>query len=133
MKVIVYTAWSLLMFADAPVLCAQPSPRVIQIIAGRDNRFHLPGEKKQVLMLKANEPLLLKITAQRGDQSALDGAVHSLVIRSLRSSGWDIRLKEGEQDVAVRAPSLPGTYFAECTVRCGPGHDDMRLKILVQP
>ncbi len=116
-----------------PFLCGQESPRVIQIVADRDNRFKLPGQSKQILMLKANEPLLLKITAHRGEQSAVDGSVHSLVIRSLRSSGWDLRLKEGAQEIALRAPSVPGTYFAECTVRCGPGHDDMRLKIVVQP
>ncbi len=125
-------AVALSLFASR-ALCWQGSPRVVEIVADHDNRFKLPGQSKQVLVLKANEPLILKITAHRGEESARDGSVHSLVIRSLRSSGWDVRLKEGEQEVPVRAPSVPGTYFAECTVRCGPGHDDMRLKIVVQP
>ncbi|MBV9611383.1 MAG: hypothetical protein JO091_02880 [Acidobacteriaceae bacterium] len=109
------------------------TPRTIEIVADGDNRFKLPGQAKQVLVLKANEPVLLKITARRGQEMARDGAVHSLVVRNLRSEGWDVRLKEGEQEVRLRAPSHPGTYLIECTVRCGTGHDSMKLKMVVEP
>lgn len=113
---------------------SQPPPaRVIQIVADHNNTFRLPGADKQVLVLKANEPLLLRITAVRGDEMARDGAVHSLVIRRLRTEGWDVRLKEGTQDVPIHAPSAPGTYLIECTVRCGSGHDNMNLKVVVRP
>ena|SRR5579875_2638340 len=112
---------------------AEAAPRTIEIVADKDDRFRLPGQDKQVLILKANEPLLLKITARAGEETARDGAVHSLVIRSLRTQGWDIRLKPGEQDVHIRAPSRPGTYQIECTVKCGSGHDNMKLKVVVEP
>jgi heme/copper-type cytochrome/quinol oxidase subunit 2 len=29
------------------------------------------------------------------------------------------------------APSKPGTYKIECTVKCGKGHDDMGMKMIV--
>ena len=112
---------------------ADATPRMVEIVADGDNRFKLPGQTKQVLVLKANEPLLLKITAHHGEEMARDGAVHSLVIRNLRSEGWDVRLKEGEQEVRLRAPSRPGTYLIECTVRCGSGHDSMKLRVVVEP
>ena len=120
--------------AASPQSAAQPStPRTIQIVADHDNRFKLIGEAKQVLIVQPNEPLLLRITAHRGEEMARDGAVHSLVIRRLRAEGWDIRLKEGTQDVPLHAPSTPGTYLIECTVRCGSGHDNMNLKMVVRP
>ena len=108
-------------------------PRLIEIVADHDNRFKLPGEAKQVLVLKANEPLLLKVTAHRGEEMARDGAVHSLVIRRFRSEGWDVRLKEGTQEIHLNAPSTPGTYLLECTVKCGSGHDNMNLRVTVRP
>jgi len=129
-----------LFFAISIVTCSARSsagtdtaPRTVEIIADGDNRFKLPGQSKQVLILKAGEPLLLKITARRGQEMARDGAVHSLVIRSLRTEGWDVRLKEGEQEVRLHAPIHPGTYLIECTVRCGAGHDNMKLKVQVEP
>jgi len=107
--------------------------RKIEIVADRDNRFKLPDQEQQILRLKANEPLLLLVTAHAGEERAQDGAVHSLVIRSQRSQGWDIRLKEGQQAIHLRAPAKPGKYLIECTVRCGGGHDNMNLKVVVEP
>ncbi|MBV9081762.1 MAG: hypothetical protein JOZ62_03735 [Acidobacteriaceae bacterium] len=114
-------------------LQAAESVRKIEIVADKDNRFKLPGQSKQVLVLKANEPVTLEITAHRGQEWARDGAVHSLVIRSLRTQGWDVRLKEGTQTVQLKAPANPGAYLIECTVRCGEGHDNMKLKMVVEP
>jgi hypothetical protein len=107
--------------------------RKIEIVADHDYRFKLPDQKQQILRLKANEPLLLLVTAHAGEEMAQDGAVHSLVIRSQRSQGWDIRLKEGQQALHLRAPAKPGNYLIECTVRCGGGHDNMKLKVVVEP
>ncbi len=118
---------------SAVIMRGEQTPRTIEIVADSENHFRVTGQTRQVLVVKASEPLLLKITAHRGSEMARDGAVHSLVIRSLRAEGWDLRLKEGVQEQAVRAPSKPGTYLIECTVRCGAGHDNMNLKLEVVP
>ena len=111
---------------------ASDAPRVIRLIADKDNRFKLPDQSKQVLVLKAGEEVILRVTAYPGTERARDGSVHSLVIRSLRDQGWDVRLKEGTQDVRLTAPSQPGEYLIECTVKCGPGHENMNLKLVVE-
>jgi len=113
-------------------LRAAESPRIIRLIADRDNRFKLRDQSKQVLMLKAGEEIILRVTAYPGTERARDGSVHSLVIRSLRDQGWDVRLKEGTQDLRLTAPANPGEYLIECTVKCGPGHDNMNLKVIVE-
>jgi heme/copper-type cytochrome/quinol oxidase subunit 2 len=111
---------------------ATEGPRVIRLIADKDNRFKLPDQSKQVLTLKAGEEVILRVTAYAGTERARDGSVHSLVIRSLRDQGWDVRLKEGTQDIRLRAPSKAGEYLIECTVKCGPGHENMNLKVVVE-
>lgn len=109
------------------------SPRVINIIADKDNTFKIPGQKKAIITVKANEVLLLHITSRKGTEWDKDGAVHSFTIKELKDQGWDLRLKEGTQDFTLAAPSEPGEYTIECTVKCGEGHDDMRMKLIVTP
>ncbi len=105
--------------------------RLVEIVAAGDNTFRLPNAKSAVIHARAGEMLHLRVTAQRGSESARDGAVHSLVIRSLRDQGWDIRLNEGTHDYRLKAPP-PGEYLIECTVKCGRGHDDMHMKLIVE-
>jgi hypothetical protein len=107
-------------------------PRTIEIVATSDNTFHIPGQKSPVIRAHPGESLALKVTAQKGGEWAKDGAVHSLVIRSLRDQGWDYRLHEGTQVLQAKAPDAPGEYVIECTVKCGRGHDDMRMKLIVE-
>lgn len=109
------------------------SPHVINIIADKDNTFKIPGQKKAVITVKANEVLLLHITSRKGTEWDKDGAVHSFTIKELKDQGWDLRLKEGTQEFTLVAPSEPGEYTIECTVKCGEGHDDMRMKLIVAP
>jgi heme/copper-type cytochrome/quinol oxidase subunit 2 len=106
--------------------------RVIEVIADKDNTFKVVGQDKPVITLKPGEPVLLRITSYFGGEQARDGSQHSFVVKKLRDQGWDIRLKEGAQDVALRAPQEPGEYLIECTVKCGRGHDDMRMKLVVK-
>lgn len=106
--------------------------RVIEVIAGKDNTFKVPGEKKSILIVKPGEQLLLRITSHFGGEQARDGAEHSFVVKKLRDQGWDIRLKEGTQDYALVAPQEQGEYLIECTVKCGRGHDDMNMKLVVK-
>lgn len=116
-----------------PSLVVGGGPHLINITADKDNTFRLPGQKKAILTVKANEVLLLHITSRKGTEWDKDGAVHSFTIKELKDQGWDLRLKEGTQDFTVVAPSEPGEYTIECTVKCGEGHDDMKMKLIVTP
>jgi hypothetical protein len=116
---------SLARFADAT------EPRVVEVLAANDNTFRVLHEKSPVIRAKPGELLRLRITAQRGSEQARDGATHSLVIRALRDQGWDLRLYDGTKDYDVKAPESPAEYLVECTVKCGRGHDDMRMKLIV--
>ena len=106
--------------------------RVIEVIADKDNTFQVPGEKKPILTVKPGEQIVLRITSHFGGEQARDGAQHSIVAKKLRDQGWDIRLKEGTQDFALTAPREQGEYLIECTVKCGRGHDDMNMKLVVK-
>jgi len=109
------------------------APRVVQIMASSDNIFKVVGQKKAVITAKPGEVLRLQITAQKGTEWEKDGAVHSFTVTALKDQGWDLRLKPGTQEFTVVAPSAPGEYVIECTVKCGQGHDDMKAKLVVAP
>ena len=106
-------------------------PRVIQITADRDNRFKVPGQKQPIITVKAGEVIKLRITAHKGTEWDKDGAIHSFTVTALKDRGWDIRLKEGTKDYTLVAPDEPGEYAIECLVKCGNGHDDMKMKLVV--
>lgn len=106
--------------------------RVIQVIADKDNTFKVPNQRKPVITVKPGEPIVLRITSHFGGEQARDGSEHSFVVKKLRDQGWDIRLKEGTQDYPLIAPQQSGEYQIECTVKCGRGHDDMNMKLVVK-
>lgn len=114
-----------------PLFVAFAGPRVIQVIADRDNRFKVPGQKQPIITVKASEVIQLRITSRKGTEWDKDGAVHSFTITALKDRGWDIRLMEGTKNYTLVAPDEPGEYSIECTVMCGKGHDDMRMKLIV--
>ena len=109
------------------------NPRVLQVVANEYNQFKVPGQKKPVITVKANEVVRLRITSYKSTDWEKDGTVHSFTINALKDQGWDLRLKEGTQEFTLVAPSEPGEYVVECTVRCGKGHDDMKMKLIVTP
>ena len=109
------------------------SPRVIEVIADKDNRFKVPGQKKPVITVKAGEVIRLRITSRKGTDWHKDGWVHSFTITALKDQGWDLQLKEGTHEFTLVAPEEPGEYEVECTINCGRGHDDMRMKLVVTP
>jgi hypothetical protein len=109
---------------------ADGAARTVELIADKDNKFKLANGQSGPLTLKSGEMIKFKITSLFGGEKARDGAVHSFVVRKLRESGWSVRLKEGVQEFTLTAPK-PGNYLIECTVECGPGHDDMNLKMVV--
>jgi heme/copper-type cytochrome/quinol oxidase subunit 2 len=112
---------------------AQADDRVIEVIADGDNRFKVPGRKKPVITLKAGETVRLRITSRKGNEWNKDGTVHSFTIVELKDEGWDLLIKEGTQEFTVKAPTDPGEYKVECTVKCGRGHNQMRMKMIVIP
>ena len=125
-------ALTLLAIQTLPATRALDSPRMIEVIADKDNTFKVPGEKKPTITVKPGEKVVLKITSHFGGEQARDGSVHSFVVKKLREQGWDIRLKEGTQEYPLTAPQEIGEYLVECTVKCGRGHDDMKMKLIVR-
>ena len=109
-------------------------PRIIDVTADADNRFKIPKMKDPVITMKVNEVAVLRITAHRGGEwDEKDSAIHTFTINALKDRGWSFRLKEGTQKFPVVAPSEPGEYVVECTIKCGKGHDDMKMKLVVTP
>ncbi|MBZ5622764.1 MAG: hypothetical protein LAQ69_29120 [Acidobacteriia bacterium] len=109
-------------------------PRIIDVTADQDNRFKVPKQKDPVITMKANEVAVLRITSRKGGEwDTKDGAIHTFTINALKDKGWNFRLKEGTQKYPVVAPAEPGEYLVECTVKCGKGHDDMKMKLVVTP
>jgi hypothetical protein len=117
----------------SPLAIAGAAPRLITVIADKDNRYKIAGQKLPVITLKVNEVVHLRITANKSTEWDKDGTVHTFTVNALKDQGWDLRLKEGTQDFTLVAPAEPGTYVVECTVKCGEGHDDMKMRLVVIP
>lgn len=122
--------FALLGVASAINLAA--APRVIELVADKDNTFKVPGQSKPVITVHPGETVVLRITSHFGGEKSRENYVHSFVVKKLRDQGWDLRLKEGTEDFTVTAPQASGEYLAECTVKCGRGHDDMNMKVIVK-
>src|ERR1035437_7474216 len=106
-------------------------PRFIDVTADQDNRFKVPKQKDPVITMKVNEVEVLGITYDKGGEwDERGGVVHTFTINALKDKGCNFRLKGGAtQKFPVVAPAEPGTYVVECTVKCGKGHDDMKMKL----
>lgn len=115
-----------------PAMSGGP-PRLITVIADKDNLFKIQGQKLPVITMKANEVVHLRIIANKSTEWDKDGTIHTFTINALKDQGWDLRLKEGSQDFTLAAPAQPGQYVVECTVKCGGGHDDMKMRLVVTP
>src|SRR3974390_2734810 len=76
---------------------AAQQPRVIQLIADKDNKFKLPGQKQPVVTAKANEGIKFNVTAHKGTEldEKRPGCVHTFSVKQLKDQGWDVCLKEG--------------------------------------
>ena len=116
-----------------PSIVLGQGPRQIDITATKDNKFKVAGEKDPVITAKPGEVLKLHITTFKGPEFEKDGTAHSITINEFKEQGWNIRLKEGVKDCTVVAPDKPGEYKTICDVKCGKGHDDMVLKLIVKP
>src|SRR6516164_4335480 len=101
----------LVVFALVLVSALIPTPvnaagtgKVWEIDATKDQTFVVKGEKKPVITVRAGESVTLRITAQKGAAQAKDGSVHGFTIKSLADQGWNVRLKEGTQEITLKAP-----------------------------
>lgn len=115
----------------------KPAPvHMVSLIADHDSVFRVMGEKKSEIDLIAGEPVLLHVYARKAKSMNRDGSVHGLVLLNSQHkpvAGWDLLFKPGVQEIQLTAPAEPGTYEAVCTVVCSAEHDQMKLKVVVNP
>jgi heme/copper-type cytochrome/quinol oxidase subunit 2 len=110
---------------------------VIEVLADKDSRYKISGQKKPEITVRAGEALLLKITARKGKTWNRDGTIHGFTL--LRASdrskvkGWNLVLMPGEQEFEMTAPAEPGDYIVRCTVICSEEHEGMNMKFTVVP
>jgi heme/copper-type cytochrome/quinol oxidase subunit 2 len=128
------------MVTGCVVSCAQVNPapaRVIEILADKDSRYKIPGEKNPEIMVKAGEQLLLRITARKGKSWNRDGSIHGFALLRAKDrskvDGWGLLLKPGLQEFPMTAPSEVGEYVVVCTVICSEEHEGMFMKFVVTP
>ncbi len=119
-------------------LPALAQPRVIEIVADKDSRYKIVGQRGEPFIeMRAGEPIILKFTAVRAKTGNRDGSIHGFAL--LRASdrnkvpGWSLLLRPGTQEFAMTAPSEPGDYIALCTVICSDDHEGMQMRIKVVP
>jgi heme/copper-type cytochrome/quinol oxidase subunit 2 len=116
---------------------ARAQTHVIEILADKDSRYKIAGERTPEITVKAGEPVLLRISARRGKSWNRDGSIHgfSLLRAKDRSKvpGWDLLLKSGVQEFQLTAPADPGDYVVVCTVICSEEHEGMHMKFVVLP
>jgi heme/copper-type cytochrome/quinol oxidase subunit 2 len=123
-------------FLLAASLHAVAQPRVVEIVADKDSRFKMAGQKAGQLVVKTGETIVLRIDARKGKTWNRDGTVHGFTLLHLKSrakvAGWDLDLQPGVQEFTLTAPEA-GEYEVVCTVICSDAHEGMRMKVLVLP
>lgn len=116
---------------------ARAESRVIEILADKDSRFKIAGQKHSEITVKAGESLVLRIQARRGKTWSRDGAVHGFTLLHAKDHakvpGWDLELKPGMQEFQLTAPAEPGEYQVLCTVICSDEHEGMTMRFVVVP
>jgi heme/copper-type cytochrome/quinol oxidase subunit 2 len=116
---------------------ATAQTHLVEVLADKDSRYKIAGERSPEITVKAGEPVLLRVTARRGKSWNRDGSIHgfSLLRQKDRSKvpGWDLLLKPGVQEFQLTAPAEPGEYVVVCTVICSEEHEGMHMKFVVAP
>ena len=133
MKRVVYLAPVLVALFATPVPTFAQAPKVWEVIAAKDNTFRVVGQKKAVITVKAGQVVKVKVIGEKGQEWDKNGAVHSFTVNDLKDQGWDAQIKEGVNQLTLVAPSTPGQYEIICAVKCGEGHDDMKMTLVVTP
>src|SRR6266851_3886154 len=119
----------------APFTSAQE--RVIEVLADKDSRYKVAGERQPEIVVRAGEPLLFRVTARKAKSRNRDGSIHGFTLLRAKDRSkvpdWDFLLKPGLQEFRLTAPAEPGEYVVVCTVICSEEHEGMRLKFTVVP
>ena len=116
---------------------AQSPVHVIEFTADSDSRYKVAGQKNPEITVKAGEPVLLRVTANRAKSWNRDGSIHGFTLLRAkdrtRVEGWDLLFKPGKQEFTLTAPTEPGQYEVVCTVICSEDHEGMHMKFTVLP
>jgi len=121
-------------WAQAP---ASGQVRVIEILADKDSRYKIAGEKSPEISLKPGEQVLLRITARKAKSYNRDGSIHGFSLLRVKDRSkvpdWDLLLRPGTQEFTMTAPQEPGEYVVVCTVICSEDHEGMSMRLMVAP
>jgi heme/copper-type cytochrome/quinol oxidase subunit 2 len=116
---------------------AQTQSRLIEVIAGHDSRYKIPGQEKPVITVKAGESIRLRVTAIKAKNENRDGSVHGFSLLRAKDQSpvpdWDLLLQPGTQEFLLTAPAEPGEYEVVCTVICSANHEHMNMRFVVVP
>jgi len=114
-----------------------PTERPIEILADRDSRYKIEGQKRPVVTVRAGERITLRITAKKAKNLNRDGSAHGFTLLRAKDRkpvpDWDFLLKSGIQEFTAAAPSEPGEYLVVCTVICSQDHEGMSMRLVVLP
>ena len=128
-------AFGAALFAAVPRARAQD--RVIELLADRDSRYKMFGQRTAEITVKAGESVLLRVTARRGKTWNRDGSIHGFALLRAKDrtkvEGWNLLFRPGTQEFHLVAPSEPGEYIVVCTVICSEDHEGMNMKFTVLP
>ena len=118
-------------------LRANAQAHIIEITADSDSRYKIAGQRVPEITVKAGEPILLRVTANRGKSWNRDGSIHGFTLLRAKDrtkvEGWDLLFKPGKQEFTLTAPIEPGQYEVVCTVICSEEHEGMHMKFTVLP
>lgn len=118
-------------------VAATAQVRVIELLADKDSRYKIAGEKDPEVILKAGEQVLFRVTAKKGKSWNRDGSVHGFTLLRAKDrtkvTGWNLLLRPGTQEFQLTAPADPGEYEIVCTVICSEEHEGMHMKVVVLP
>lgn len=110
---------------------------VIEVLADKDSRYKIEGQKKPEIRVKAGEAVLLRVTARKGKSWNRDGSIHGFTLLRIKDrmhvDGWDLLLRPGTQEFQLTAPKEPGEYIVVCSVICSEDHEGMNMKFIVEP
>jgi heme/copper-type cytochrome/quinol oxidase subunit 2 len=118
-----------------PLPRANAQVHVIEVTADSDSRYKIAGQRTPEITVKAGEPLLLRVTANKGKSWNRDGSIHGFTLLRAKDrtkvDGWDLLFKPGKQEFRLTAPPEPGAYEVVCTVICSEDHEGMHMKLTV--
>lgn len=104
------------------------APREIKISIGAKNVFIVKGSKISEIHAKAGEIIILTFTISKREEDVS----HTFTVNEFKDQGWNIQLEEGTKSYKLVVPDKPGTYEFLCATKCGPGHDDMKGKLIIE-